>query len=110
MPALVDVVIPVFGHPEILTKCLSHLRAQTCPTMDVILVDDKSPDFNVMRPVYISYKVLKNGANMGFPQTANAGASKGKAPLVLLLNTDVFLEPSAVDEMVHVMDDPSVGV
>ena len=112
---LVDVVIPVFGRFDLLEKCLSSLSKQD--NVNVIIVDDFSPhDLVQVNKFYgdlvrtRKVRVIRNGKNEGFPRTCNTGVSKGKAPLILLLNSDVELEQGAVAAMVKELDEPGVGV
>jgi GT2 family glycosyltransferase len=115
MKPLVDIVIPVHGRPDLLTRCLEAVFAsKVVDPIGVVLVDDCSPNAAEMQPVYAKFhnlvRVVKHDSNKGFPVTVNDGAAKGTAPLILLLNSDVILEPDAIDKMVREMDDPKVGV
>lgn len=108
---LVDIVIPVYGLPDVVKTCVEAVRRSNVP-FNLIMVDDKSPDHDVMRETYksIGVRPVWNNDNLGFAGTVNRGVSRGTAPLILILNTDVLLEPDCVDNMVKEMDDPSVGV
>jgi GT2 family glycosyltransferase len=114
MPPLLDIVIPVYGQATLLKQCLGALSLD--PKVNVIIVDDASPNRGEMfdlynHPMYINHiKVVKHDKNKGFAQTVNDGVAKGKAPLILLLNSDVILETTAIDAMILELDDPEVGV
>ena len=109
MNILVDVVVPVHGQPELLDQCLAAVQEQ-----NLIVVDDASSgtDFLAIKAICEKYlaKLYKQRENQGFPRTVNNGVSRGKAPLVLLLNSDCILESGAVDQLVRIMDDSTVGV
>jgi GT2 family glycosyltransferase len=111
---VLDVVIPVFGQPEMLQRCLTAVdETKGDLALKVFLVDDASPDPEIMRPVYESLdghtRVLYNGQNAGFPRTVNRGAMQGKSPFILLLNSDVELGPGALAAMLSEFGDPKVG-
>ena len=113
--AVLDVVIPVFGQPEMLQRCLAAVEdTKGDLAIKVILVDDASPDKEAMRPVYDSLdghtRLLYNSQNAGFPRTVNRGVMQGKAPFILVLNSDVELQPGCLQAMLAEFDDPKVGV
>ena len=41
---LVSVIVPVYKVEKYLPRCLESIAAQTYPNLDIILVDDGSPD------------------------------------------------------------------
>src|SRR5574341_1793102 len=106
-----DIVIPVYGRPDLLNPCLEAL---TLAAFDVdyglYLVDDKSPDPVAMELVYSRLEasrngtqIVKNSENRGFPATANRGAALGHAPAILFLNSDVVLKSNAVRTMLDTL-------
>lgn len=117
MPPLVDIVIPVYGQAKLLKMCLNAvLPTYLTRLSNIIVVDDASPNRSEMFEIYNSpelvghLKVVKHDRNKGFSTSVNDGAAKGKAPLILLLNSDVILEPDAIRQMCLELDDPEVGV
>lgn len=103
-----DVVIPVYGRPDLLRQCLEALEVNTLAIdYNLILVDDKSPDPGEMEPLYSSLngkaRLLRHEANMGFPTTCNDGAAQGNSPAILFLNTDVILQPGAIKAMLDTL-------
>lgn len=75
--------------------CLESLFAHDAGVpYRVILVDDVSPE--PMDAVYLwarerGCRIIKHRENKGFAATCNTGARAGKAPLILLLNTDTLI-------------------
>lgn len=108
-----DIVIPVYGNPELLQKCLDSLEAGNLRTR-LILVDDQGPDQDKLDEVYQSLngtsRLVRHNENKGFAKTVNDGIKVGLAPLVLILNTDVELEPGAIQVMASVFEDKEVGI
>ena len=110
-----DVVVPVYGRPDLLERCLASMEATRGNlALRLVVVDDASPDQAALRPIYDglngSSKLLRNKTNLGFPRSVNRGVAQGYAPLVLLLNSDVELQPGALQAMAAEFDDPAVGV
>jgi GT2 family glycosyltransferase len=112
---LLDIVILVHGRFDLLAQCLNSIPAAAGEIeYNVILVDNKSPEEEIARGFYAScdpnYTVILNKENLGFPRGCNWGAKRKSSPLLLMLNSDVILEPLAIDYMVRALDDPTVGV
>lgn len=113
LPSLVNVVIPVYGQFEYLQRCIDALFIQTTELFDIIIVDNNSPEGTEFYNQYKDnkrIKVIKNKANTGFSKACNRGASIGRSPLILFLNSDVILEQTALQNLIMSMDDRQVGV
>lgn len=107
-PKQLDVVIPVYGQPDLLGECLKALEVNTLQVdYNLILVDDKSPEPARMEPIYSSLngkaQLVRHPQNVGFPATCNDGAARGNSPAILFLNTDVMLQPGAVKAMLETL-------
>lgn len=110
-----DVVIPVYGQADLLSKCIAALpeAAQDTPYR-LIIVDDCGPEQDQLGQVYRSLngnsKVLRNPQNSGFARTVNGGVAQSSAPYILLLNSDCILQPGAIPAMLKEFDDPETGI
>lgn len=110
-----DIVIPVYGQADLLSKCLEALpgAAGGIPYR-LILVDDCGPEQEQLGEVYRSLngnsKIIRNRQNSGFARTVNAGVASGSSPFILLLNSDCILQPGAIPAMIREFEDPQVGV
>ena len=106
--AELDVVIPVYGRPDLLQQCLIGLEA-SCIDVDyrLYVVDDASPNPSEMAIVYNSLppnsRLKRQTQNRGFPFTANHGVSLGASRSLLLLNSDVVLKAGAVRSMLDML-------
>jgi len=113
----IDIVVPVYGRPDLLRECLKAVELNTLAIdYRLILVDDKSPEMAEMEPIYSSLngpasgifvkaQIIRHQQNQGFPMTCNDGAARGSAPAILFLNTDVVLQPGAVQAMLDTLWD-----
>lgn len=110
-----DIVIPVYGRPDLLQKCLQSIDDTIGDIKArIIVVDDQGPEQEELTEVYQSLngtsRLIRNPQNSGFPKTVNTGVAAGNAPLILLLNTDIELLPGCLQEMIGTFDDPETGV
>lgn len=114
-PYRLDIIIPVYGRPDLLEKCLASIEATKGDlSCYLILVDDCGPNQPELKEIYHSLnghsRVVYHEANQGFARTVNDGIAKGSAPLVLLLNSDIEFKPGCLQAMVAEFDNPQVGV
>lgn len=113
---LLDIVILVYGRFDLLTDCLEALaNSITDFTFNVILIDNNSPNidpgfYQKLKKRERTYVYLQS-INLGFPKGCNLGAKKLRSPLLLFLNSDVIVEPNALQLMVNEMrNNPKTGV
>jgi len=111
--AKLDIVIPVYGQAKMLESCLASI--QTDIKHNLIVVDDCGPDQEALGQIYAGLNgtstVIRQKENQGFPATVNRGINLGTSPYVLILNTDVRLQPNAIETMVKEFDDnPQAGI
>lgn len=99
---LVDVVVPTYGHPDLLAECLNSLRTMDFRDYRLIVVDDGSPEsvVPVVRTAHPGATVLCAARNGGLVRALNRGIRHGAAPLVALLNDDTAVSPEWLGELV----------
>jgi len=106
-----DVVVPVYGRPDLFKQCMEafHKHIGDIPYR-LIIVDDKSP--NDMEPEYkgLNATIVRHKENQGFPQSVNDGVKEGYAPVILLLNTDCFVQEGTIQAMMEEFREPSTGI
>lgn len=115
--SLVDIIIPVFGKPDLVIQCLSSIPdAAKDISYQIIVVDNGSTQEEVKKYREFGKEkfgdrlhVLEQHRNTGFPAACNRGARFGYSPLLFFLNDDVVLYPNSIDKLVRAMDEPSTG-
>ena len=96
-----SVVIPNYNglhlFPHTLPTVMAALNQLNLPS-EIIIVDDCSTDgsVNFLRENFPGIKLVQNKKNSGFSVTANNGVKSAFYELVLLLNSDVKLEPDYI--------------
>ncbi len=94
----ISVIIPNYNGRHLLEEYLPLTFAaveEAGVPFEIIVVDDASKDESVtfIREAYPQIKLIINPENHGFSYTCNRGIDAAKNELILLLNSDVKLEP-----------------
>jgi GT2 family glycosyltransferase len=92
----VSIVIPHFGDPAPTLTLVRQLSAQGHPAQ-LIVADDASP---TPFPDVDGVEVVRRGANGGFGANVNSGAAEATGDALLILNSDLTVEPTFVADMV----------
>lgn len=118
----VTIVIPCFNEERWITKTIQYAIDQDYPQekLEVILVDDGSTDNSMAAIRSFEQKIRKEIAgdrftvieqphNMGKRHALAAGALRARFDLLVFVDSDSFLEPNAVREIVQPFRDPKMG-
>ncbi len=104
-PGLVSVVIPVHGLWELTERCIATLRASTDRDLEIIVVDDASPDDTGRRLAERDdLIVVTNERNVGFPTSVNRGIDASTGEFVCVLNNDTEPVDGWLDELLRVLE------
>ena len=100
-----SVVIPTSRGGADLETCLVSLVDQDYPEVEVVVVDNASPDRSISRlpERFPTVSVLQNEENLGFVGASNQGIEASSGELILLLNDDTALEPGALSAVVDTL-------
>lgn len=89
----IKIVVPIYNAVEDLAICIELLKAHTPQNIEVILIDDCSPDTAIQEMLNSvrddpQFRVLSNSKNLGFTQTVNRGLKEANDADVIILNSD----------------------
>ena len=108
MTPQVSIIVPVYRTEPFLRRCLDSLLAQTLQEIEVICVDDGSPDGSAgilaafaARDGRVS--VIRQ-ANAGLGAARNAGLAAARAPFVMFCDSDDAYRPEACARMVAAIE------
>lgn len=94
----VSVVVPIYKVERYLVKCVDSILAQTLREIEVILVDDGSPDAcPAMCDAYAARDArvrVIHQENGGYGKAVNAGIAAATAPYIGIVEPDDFIIPS----------------
>ncbi len=111
----VSVVIVSYESRALLARCLAALAADAgrSATCEVIVVDQASRDGTAawLEAEHPSVRLVGLAENVGFGAGNNRGAALARGRWLLLLNSDAFVRPGAIDELVRFAESrPHAGV
>lgn len=106
MSARIDIVIPTWNRRDLVEECLRSLREQEFTDFHVVVVDDGSTDGTAefVAEAFPEVQLVSLPQNRGFCAAVNAGIAASSAPLVLLLNNDMTLDPQFLRALVDAAD------
>lgn len=98
---LISIVIVNWNGQKWLEKCLSSLTAQNYPYIEIIVVDNDSTDNSTVaiHNQFPDIHVVVNHENLGFANGVNRGIQQANGRMILLLNTDAYLDKTAVHDL-----------
>lgn len=93
---LVSVVVPVYGTEKYVEKCLDSILNQTYQNLEVLVVNDASPDHapEILRnykKIDDRVKIIENHENMGLFRTRLAGAKQASGEYITFVDSDDYL-------------------
>ena len=100
----VSIIVPVYNVEKYLAKCLDSLVAQTLEEIEIIIVNDSSPDnsqeliecYLEQYPTKIKYFVKENG---GIADVRNFGLRQITGEYFGFVDSDDYVEPTMYEKM-----------
>lgn len=114
MPPKISIIVPVYKAEKYLRACLQSLLAQTLTDIEVLAVDNDSPDrcadiireFNAKHP-FIHYLYRKGGGAGG---ARNEGIQQAKGEYIAFLDADDLLAPNALENLYQTAKDTQADI
>lgn len=104
MPTI-SVIVPIYRVEKYMDKCVASILAQTFTDLEVILVDDGSPDSCGEKCEEWAAKdariVVVHKDNGGLSDARNAGLDIAKGSYVTFIDSDDYIEPTMMETMYH---------
>ena len=110
---LVSIVTLNYDHPEVTCQMLDSLRKITYPSIEILVVDNASPndDPAIIYKNYPEVKFIQASENLGFAGGNNLAINQTSGKYVLLLNNDTEVTPGFLEPLVAKLEaDPTIGV
>lgn len=103
MQPYVTVVIPIYNVEKYLEKCINSVQNQTLKNIEIILIDDESPDncpdiCDQMAMVDSRIRVIhKKNAGLGFARNSGIEVAQGK--YIAFIDADDYIETNMMEEL-----------
>lgn len=110
---VLSIVIPTFDTPEMTRRCVEAARRAAPEETEILVVDDGGHDGIASRLAEpgLGVRTIRRETNGGFARAANDGVAASRGAVVLLLNSDVMLDPGAAVALLHAFErDRTLGV
>ncbi len=105
---LVSVIVPVYGVEGFVERCLESLLNQTWQDLEIIIVDDCTPDksMNIVETVLQRHpsrigvvRILHHSVNKGLPSARNTGLDVARGEYVFHFDSDDYAEEDMIEQM-----------
>ena len=102
-----SIVIVSFNTKEKLRHCLSCLELDR---HEIIVVDNASKDNSpeLVKLEFPTVILIENDQNVGFGRANNLGIDRSTGDLILYLNSDAYVKPGAIEELVDAFQNEQV--
>ena len=111
---LLSVIVPVYRVEAYLRKCLDSIVSQTYANLEIILVDDGSPDRSgAICDEYAardSRIVVIHQENKGASQARNAGLDRMTGEFVAFVDSDDYLAPVMYEKLMGAAEDADIVI
>lgn len=108
MDALLSVIIPVYNVEKYLVKCVESILGQTYRALEVILVDDGSPDASGRICDELAAKDSRikviHQENSGLSRARNAGMEAATGEYITFVDSDDWIEADAYEHLLGLME------
>ncbi len=111
---LLSVIIPVYNTEKYLERCVQSVVNQTHQDLEIILVDDGSPDragslCDEMQ-AWDDRIIVIHKANGGSSSARNAGLDAATGAYIGFVDSDDWIEPDMFERMLKIARDNSAGI
>ncbi len=109
-----SIIVPIYNVEQYLPQCIESLVSQTYPNLEIILVNDGSPDKSP--EICDRYKTLDNRIvvihkeNGGLVSARKAGMQIAKGEFIGFVDGDDWVEPQMFDDMMHYAEKYNVDI
>ncbi|MDB6060756.1 MAG: poly-beta,6 N-acetyl-D-glucosamine synthase [Verrucomicrobiaceae bacterium] len=111
----VSVLVPCFNEAEQIEETLRYLALLDYPNVEIICINDGSRDntgaiLDAQSTVYSNLRVVHLATNSGKAKALNVGALLAKNEILVCIDSDAVLDPSAVIWLIsHFENSPRLG-
>ena len=101
----ISIIIPVYNRDELLFLCLKSIKNNFRSNIEVIVVDDCSPQPFRRLVEDFGYIYIRHDKNKGAGASRNTGVRNASCDVLLFIDSDIELYPDTIDKIANVFDD-----
>ncbi len=112
----ISIILIHYNTPQFLRTCLDSIFAQTYRPIEVVFIDNNSPDASGLQYVKKEYgnkenlKIVSNSENLGYAKAANQGIKMSDGEYVVITNPDIIYTPEYFEKIIaRVAKDPKIS-
>lgn len=111
---LLSVIVPVYGAEKFLPRCIECLIRQTYSDLEILLIDDGSPDrCGEICDAYAAaderIRVIHQ-QNRGVSETRNRGLQEAQGSLIYFLDSDDYIPDHALKRLYNIMQEKDADI
>lgn len=107
MEDLISVIVPVYKVEKYINKCVDSIINQTYTNLEIILVDDGSPDNcgNICDEYAKKDNRIKvvHKENAGVSSARNIGLEKSSGKYITFIDADDYVEKNYCEELLNIL-------
>ena len=110
---LVSIITINYNESAVTLEMLQSLKGLTYPNVEVILVDNASPNDNpdVIKQQFPEVNLIKSKKNLGFAGGNNLGVKAAKGEYLLFINNDTIVPEGFIEPLVRTLQkDTTIGM
>lgn len=111
MQSLVSINIPIFKCEEFIMRCLDSVKNQTYKNLEIILVNDCTPDNSVAlvekfihENPDLNIRLIHHKTNQGLSVVRNTGIDNSTGKYIYMLDSDDYITPDCIEKLVAVSE------
>lgn len=105
-----SIIIPTFNQKDFLAEAIESALAQTTPCEIVVVNDGSTDGSKFVCDEYADRIKVVHQVNKGLPSARNTGIMNATGELILMLDSDDKLLPTAVERIEKVFDDTDADI
>lgn len=109
---VLDIAILTAGRVDLFEKCVDHILPQMRGEYQIHVHNNGHPSKEyeeVYKKLPPNSSIKRSNVMSGFSEGANKAIDLGRAPLVLFVTDDIFINPGAIELLLNRMHDKSIG-
>lgn len=111
---LVSIIVPIFKVEKYLKRCIDSILNQTYRNIEIILIDDGSPDNcgKIADEYALKDKRIKviHQKNMGLSEARNRGIEISKGEYIGFVDSDDYIEPTMFQDLYNAIIDNDADI